>query len=129
MNEIRQEADKQIKKVPEYNKNAVDTKRSTQHKYIKKDLVMIKNFDSHTGISKKLIPKFKGPYRITKILQNDRYVLEDVENFQQSRLPYKGIWAVANIRPWLDKKNQMKKQTFYNKRSGALRSGRPNCSS
>lgn len=129
LNEIRHEADKQIKKVQEYNKNAVDTKRSTPHKYKKEDLVMIKNFDSHTGISKKLIPKFKGPYRITKILQNDRYVLEDVENFQQSRLPYKGIWAVANIRPWLDKNNQMIKQTLNNKRSGALRSGRPNCSS
>jgi len=66
---------------------------------------MIKNFDSHVGVSKKLIPKFKGPYRVTKVLRNDRYVLEDVEGFQQSRLPYKGVWAVATIRPWINNAN------------------------
>jgi len=66
---------------------------------------MIKNFASHVGVSKKLIPKCKGPYRVTKVLRNDRYVLEDVEGFQQSRLPYRGIWAVANIRPWINNAN------------------------
>jgi len=35
-------------------------------------------------VSSKLIPKFKGPYVVSKVLDYDRYLIEDVENFQQS---------------------------------------------
>lgn len=62
---------------------------------------MVKNFDSTTGVSRKLIPYFKGPYKICKVLRNDRYLLEDVDGFQQSRTLYRGVWSVSNIRPWL----------------------------
>lgn len=62
---------------------------------------MVTNFDSHAGISRKLIPKFRGPYRVSKVLRNDRYLLEDVENFQQSRAPYKGVWSASNMKPWV----------------------------
>ena len=58
---------------------------------------MIKHFDCNTGVARKLIPKFKGPYRISKVLKNDRFVLEDVEGFQQSRTLYIGVWTVGNI--------------------------------
>jgi len=102
---IREKATQSIEKLQEYNKLRTDLKRKIAKEYQTDDLVMIKNFDSHVGVSKKLIPKFKGPYRVTKVLRNDRYVLEDVEGFQQSRLPYKGVWAVANIRPWINNAN------------------------
>lgn len=88
------------KRLQSYNNNYVNRKRRTANQYNKGDYVMIKNFDSTAGVSRKLIPKFKGPYKVSKVLRNDRYVLEDVEGFQQSRIPYVGVWAVANIRPW-----------------------------
>lgn len=98
---IRAEAIACQNKLQDYNKQAVDAKRQAPHCYKENDLVMINNFDTHIGISKKLIPKFKGPYRVSKVLQNDRYIIEDVEGFQQSRVPYKRIWAIANMKPWI----------------------------
>lgn len=43
---------------------------------------MVRNFESTAGVSKKLIPTFKGPYEICKKLQNDRYVVNDIEGYQ-----------------------------------------------
>jgi len=99
---IREKATQSIEKLQEYNKLRTDLKRKNPKEYQTDDLVMIKNFDSHVGVSKKLIPKFKGPYRVTMVLRN---VLEDFEGFQQSRLSYKGVGAVANIRPWINNAN------------------------
>ena len=30
-------------------------------------------------------------------------MLEDVEGFQQSRTPYIAVWAVGNIKPWINR--------------------------
>ena len=32
-------------------------------------------------------------------------MIEDVEGFQQSQIPYKGIWATQNIKYWFQGKN------------------------
>nr|CAI5854752.1 unnamed protein product [Callosobruchus analis] len=50
---------------------------------------------------KKLIPKYKGPYEITKVLDNDRYVVTDVENFQITQKPFEGICSPDNMKLWL----------------------------
>lgn len=101
--EVRTQASENEKRLQSYNNAYVNSKRRVANQYEEGDYVLIKNFDSTVGVSRKLIPKFKGPYKISKVLRNDRYVLEDVEGFQQSRIPYKGVWAAANIRPWLNK--------------------------
>lgn len=43
---------------------------------------MIRNVEVDTtiGTNKKFVPIFKGPYRIYKVLPNDRYVIRDIEN-------------------------------------------------
>lgn len=43
------------------------------------ELVMVLiTSDPATGSSKKLYPKFKGPFRVHKVLINDRYEVEDL---------------------------------------------------
>lgn len=61
---------------------------------------MIRNYDCTPGVSPKLIPRFKGPYQVDRVLRNDCYILKDVEGFQLSQKPYKGTWEAANMRPW-----------------------------
>lgn len=61
---------------------------------------MVRNFDSSAGVSSKLIPKFRGPFQVSKVLDNDRYFVKDVEGFQRTQRPYEGIWAVQNMKPW-----------------------------
>lgn len=43
------------------------------------DLVMVKRISTiSTGQSTKLQPNFKGPFRISKVLPNDRYLVQDL---------------------------------------------------
>jgi len=72
-------------------------------KYFLKSITkFVQNFNSQQGVSSKLIPKFIGPYVVSKVLHNDRYFIEDVDNFQQSQVPYSCIWAVHSMKPWLN---------------------------
>lgn len=125
MERIRKDAaDCQIK-AQEYNKMIADTKRKEAQKYNEEDLVMIKNFDTHVGICKKLVPKYKGPYKVAKVLRNDRYCIEDTDGFQQSRVPYKGVWAAANMKPWLGNTKGKVTEVRVQEHSSQ---DRPNCS-
>jgi len=56
-----------------------DKRRKRPHQYKKDDYVGIRNFDSSPGAPKKFIPAFKGPYKITEVLKNDRYIIKDVK--------------------------------------------------
>lgn len=84
------------------NEKQINQKRKEAHQYKTGDLVMVKNFDCTPGTSKKLIPKFKGPYIIEKELRNNRYVISDIDGFQNSNQPYKGTWEACNMKPWCD---------------------------
>jgi len=83
------------------NKVYADKKRKTAHEYKQGDLVMLRNFDSSVGASKKLVPNFKGPYCVKRALRNNRYLLSDVDGFLNTQRPYQGIWEACNMRPWL----------------------------
>lgn len=98
--DIRSRAFDRQRKVQEYNERYCNERRKEPRVYKDGDYVLVKNFDSTSGVSRKLIPKYKGPYKIAKVLRNDRYLIQDVDGFQQSRTPYRGVWAVSNIRPW-----------------------------
>jgi len=52
---------------------------------------MIKNTYVSVGINKKLIPKFKGPYIIEKVLPNDRFIVKDIDGFQHTQVPYEEV--------------------------------------
>lgn len=100
LHDMRKRADRQIQKNQETNKRYYDRKHKTAAKYQVGDKVMIRNIDNTPGASQKLIPRFKGPYQIDRILKNDRYVIKDVEGFQLTQTPYYGTWGASNIRLW-----------------------------
>lgn len=54
-----------------------------------------------TGQIKKLLPKYAGPYRITKVLDNDRYVVEDVPGAPRSQKPYTGVYPGEKLRMYV----------------------------
>jgi len=51
---------------------------------------MLHNF-STAGMFRKLIPQFKGPYVVKKILRNNRYLISDIERFQNTQKSYQGV--------------------------------------
>jgi len=105
---VRIKAEKCQEKAQAYNKLHYDKKARKPSQYKRGDYVMVKNFDSTTGVSRKLIPK-KGPYVISKVLRNYRFLLKDVEGFQVSRNPYQGVWSINNIKHWVCYKMKGKK--------------------
>lgn len=86
LEEIRQKAEKNILKSQEYSKHQFDKSRKKSRKYKEDDFVGIRNFDNTSGAPKKLIPEYKGPYEIAKVLRNDRYIVRDVEDSQATSI-------------------------------------------
>jgi len=60
---------------------------------------MLQNFDTTVGALKKLIPRFKDPYKITKKLRSNRYVAADIEGYQASQRPYRGHMRTGKHAP------------------------------
>ncbi|XP_033228883.1 uncharacterized protein LOC117180495 [Belonocnema kinseyi] len=100
LKEIR---DKASKKMIEKRNQVIaqaNKKRKGAVVYKVDDYVMIKNYDNTVGISPKVIPQFKGPYQVTKVLRNNRYVIADIPGFQVTQKKYEGVWEPANMRLW-----------------------------
>lgn len=95
--EIRGRAAEKIEKMRTENEHYINNKRKTAREYAEGDLVVIKNFETTGG---KLVPSYRGPYRVSKRLRNDRYVVTDIEGCQISQKPYQGTWEASNMKPW-----------------------------
>jgi hypothetical protein len=92
-----------IVKAQNYNIKYFNAKHKLPYDFKEGDYIMVRNFDSTPDIARKLIPQFKGPYVVTKKLRNDRYVVADIEGFQQTQKKYQGTWEAKNMRLWLSK--------------------------
>lgn len=62
---------------------------------------MIKNVITTRGTNTKLLPKYKGPYVIDSILDNDRYIFKHIEEFQINQKPFSGIFSPDRMKPWI----------------------------
>ncbi|CAH1101552.1 unnamed protein product [Psylliodes chrysocephalus] len=67
-------------------------KRSPPKMYKVGDLVLTKVISNPaTGESKKLLPKFRGPFKIIEVLPNDRYRVKEDLHTGRSKRPYEGV--------------------------------------
>lgn len=70
--------------------------------YTEGDLVLIRvTCNVATGVSRELLPKWKDPFRVPAVLENDRYEVRDIEGATRSRVAYRGVCGVENMRPWI----------------------------
>lgn len=105
LKDLRQRASDNIKKSQQYNKARYDKIHKKPHRYKVGDKIVIVNYDTTPGTNKKLIPKFKGPYEVNVVLDNDRYVIKDIEGYQVTRLPFTGTVDASHMKPWLPDTN------------------------
>lgn len=98
---LRALADQSIQTMQKKNKEYFDGKYAPARTFGVGDFVVIKNIDTSIGTNKKLIAKYKGPYVIHKVLDNDRYVVTDIENHQVSQIPYSGVLEATRMKHWI----------------------------
>lgn len=98
MGQKRELAAENIIKAQNYSKAYYDNKHKESSKYNVGDYVMLSNVDVTPGVNKKLIPKFKGPYVVDTVLDNDRYVVSDIPGFQVTSIPYRSTVAPCRMK-------------------------------
>lgn len=84
-----------IEKSQQYN---AASKNHPAKEYSVGDFVVMCNTDVTPGANKQLNPKYRGPYVIHKVLDNDRYVIRDIDNCQITQRPYNNVIEAARIR-------------------------------
>lgn len=95
---LRAEVTNKIKNKQIEAKYRFDKKRRPPATFKENDLVMVRKTDTGSTVGpKKLLPKFKGPFRVIKCLENDRYVVRDLRGSRKSI----SIVAIDSIKPWI----------------------------
>uniref|UniRef100_A0A1B0DGV6 Reverse transcriptase RNase H-like domain-containing protein n=1 Tax=Phlebotomus papatasi TaxID=29031 RepID=A0A1B0DGV6_PHLPP len=69
-------------------------------KYQEGDIVLIRAEPPATGQSRKLLPRFKGPYMVSKVLEGDRYEVRDTDSTQITQIPYVSVQAADRMKLW-----------------------------
>lgn len=83
------------------NKKAYDKSRKPATTYQVGDYIDIINVDTTACVNKKLIPKYRGPYVVSKVLGKDRYVVTDIPGFQITQTPYNGVVSADRMKAWI----------------------------
>lgn len=100
IDEIRHEATININESQKRQKQLYDSKRVPAKSYMVGDLVKITKVSyNNDGKSKKLMPKFIGPFKVIKCLGNDRFEIVNIPGFNTKR--YDSIVAADRMRPWI----------------------------
>lgn len=83
-------------------KNIFDKGRAPPKTFQEGDLVMIPITHDHNpdkGKSKKLAARFKGPFKVTGVLEKDRYEVSSIEG--HSNRTYKNIFPADHLKSWI----------------------------
>lgn len=100
--EIREQINEHVRSYQEAQRKAYDEKHLRSPKYGVGDLVRVERQIPATGSSRKLLPKYQGPYRITKAYDFDRYQIEDTPLTKKGNRLYSTVVATDKIKPWLN---------------------------
>lgn len=99
-NEIRRTAADNIEKSQKAMKTYYDNHKAPTKFFKLGDLVMVPNHHlPATGKSKKLLPKFRGPFKISAVLKNDRYEISSIEGYSKRR--YKSVYPADSLKRWI----------------------------
>lgn len=88
-------------KLRAYNKKNYDQRHIKPSLYKPGDLIMIRDLQKRPGQSAKFKSAYKGPYKISKCLNNNRYVVTDIPGFNESPKPYNTILSSDKLKPWI----------------------------
>lgn len=100
--EVRDVAGKKISETQIKDSERFNRRRKPAKNYSVGDLVRVERQVPNDGQSQKLVVKYQGPYRVIKILPNDRYVIEDTPLSRKNNRRYEAVVAIDKMQPWLN---------------------------
>lgn len=99
--ETRKRAAQTIKENQQEAKRRYDLRRRAPVKFRVGDAVGCRRDDAtNDGKSKKLTPRYRGPYEVKKVLERDRYEIGDIKGAQRSQKPYGGVFPSEKLKLW-----------------------------
>lgn len=97
--EVRAKVAERIKEKQAVQKLHYDARHAKPKKFeVGQQVLVYKTKCYNDGKSKKLEPKYQGPFVITKVLDNDRYVVEDMPGAKRSQKAYTGICSSEKLK-------------------------------
>lgn len=81
-------------------KQRFDRRHKSPTKYEEQDLVLVEHIPPATGQSRKLEPRYKGPYVIKKVLGCDRYLVGDLSDIQRTQKPFESVFTSEKLKLW-----------------------------
>jgi len=96
-NGLREQARECIAKIQRENRLTFRKRRKPATKYKENDLVAIKRTQLGPGL--KLANKYLGPYTVTRVLRNDRYLVQKIGEHEG---PVKTSTSVDHMKPWVE---------------------------
>ncbi|KYN27495.1 hypothetical protein ALC57_03115, partial [Trachymyrmex cornetzi] len=94
--DIRQRTREKIAEVQKENLKSFNKKRKEAQKYVNGDIVAIKRTQFGPGL--KFRNKFLGPYRVVRVMRNDRYTVEKIGEHEG---PQETSTSADHMKPWL----------------------------
>lgn len=94
-------------KLKAYNKVYYDKRHKKPSQYNIGDYVMIRDTVVKPDEDKKLKAAYKGPYRVTKVLNKNRYVIQDIPGHNLASRPYNSILSPDRMKFWLKPVSQV----------------------
>lgn len=96
--EVKEKIDsEQVKQKSYYDKN-----RKPAHIYKEGDLVKITQTTiDNNGKSRKLLPPYVGPFRVIRVLGNDRYKIKSIPGFSNMKHKRGSTVAADRMKPWI----------------------------
>lgn len=99
LTELREQISKNITEGQKRQKECYDRGRREAPKYKDGELVLVRiTSEQATGESRKLSPKFRRPFRIQRVLHNDRY---EVEDLRERHKRMRTVVSVDHIKAWI----------------------------
>lgn len=99
---LRDNVSERIEDHQRYEKERYDKKNAKPVTYSVGQHVFVRvNKTSNDGKSRKLEPRYKGPFIVTKILDKDRYVVDELPGSRRSRVFYTGIHPSEKLKPFV----------------------------
>ena len=100
LTKVRELVEKRIKERQKIMATNFNAKHKGPQTYVEGELILIRAEHAATGQSRKILPRYKGPYVINKVLGNDRYEIKDTPTTQVTQKPFVSVFASDKMKRW-----------------------------